>query len=122
MVMFIYHDHPNSFQIKILLSINDDHLLNIMYIYSHYLYILNIFQREIVLLRAEEKLENSYDLWCFCNKARNSRFMICCDRCDYWYHGSCVKVTKSMGMHKLYNDIVIMIYRKIVILKTMMMN
>ncbi|KAK8734955.1 hypothetical protein OTU49_005745, partial [Cherax quadricarinatus] len=36
-------------------------------------------------------------LWCICQKPHNNRFMICCDKCEDWFHGSCVGVTKAMG-------------------------
>ena len=36
-------------------------------------------------------------LWCICQKPHNNRFMICCDRCEDWFHGKCVNVTQSMG-------------------------
>lgn len=35
--------------------------------------------------------------WCVCNKPHNEQFMICCDVCEYWYHGHCVGVTKLMS-------------------------
>lgn len=36
-------------------------------------------------------------LWCICQKPHNNRFMICCDRCEDWFHGTCVGVTKAIG-------------------------
>lgn len=44
-------------------------------------------------------------LWCICKQPHNNRFMICCDKCEDWFHGKCVNVTKAMGkeielMHK----------------------
>ncbi|KAJ6642478.1 Death-inducer obliterator 1 [Pseudolycoriella hygida] len=36
-------------------------------------------------------------LWCICRQPHNNRFMICCDKCEDWFHGKCVNVTKSMG-------------------------
>lgn len=36
-------------------------------------------------------------LWCICKQPHNNRFMICCDKCEDWYHGTCVNVTKAMG-------------------------
>ncbi|ODM94690.1 Death-inducer obliterator 1, partial [Orchesella cincta] len=36
-------------------------------------------------------------LWCICRQPHNNRFMICCDRCEDWFHGKCVNVTKSQG-------------------------
>ena len=37
------------------------------------------------------------DVWCICRKPHGGRFMICCDRCNEWFHGSCVKVTAAQG-------------------------
>ncbi|GBP39976.1 Death-inducer obliterator 1 [Eumeta japonica] len=36
-------------------------------------------------------------LWCICKQPHNNRFMICCDRCEDWFHGKCVNITKAMG-------------------------
>ncbi|XP_022106241.1 death-inducer obliterator 1-like isoform X2 [Acanthaster planci] len=36
-------------------------------------------------------------LWCICRKPHDNRFMICCDQCEEWYHGSCVDITKTEG-------------------------
>ncbi|CAG9800922.1 unnamed protein product [Chironomus riparius] len=36
-------------------------------------------------------------LWCICKQPHNNRFMICCDKCEDWFHGTCVNVTKAMG-------------------------
>ncbi|CRK92671.1 CLUMA_CG006241, isoform A [Clunio marinus] len=34
-------------------------------------------------------------LWCICKQPHNNRFMICCDKCEDWFHGKCVNVTKA---------------------------
>jgi len=39
-----------------------------------------------------------FRLWCICRQPHNNRFMICCDLCEDWYHGTCVSVTKAMGL------------------------
>ena len=45
--------------------------------------------------------DNSEDdperLWCVCREPHNNRFMICCDKCEDWFHGKCVGVTRGMG-------------------------
>lgn len=41
--------------------------------------------------------EDPQRLWCICNKPYNNRFMLCCDKCDQWFHGSCVGVTRRQG-------------------------
>ncbi|EDV91476.1 uncharacterized protein LOC6568240 [Drosophila grimshawi] len=50
---------------------------------------------------ASESQEDDDDpnkLWCICRQPHNNRFMICCDLCEDWYHGTCVSVTKAMGL------------------------
>lgn len=36
-------------------------------------------------------------LWCICRQPHNNRFMICCDKCNDWFHGNCVQVNKAMS-------------------------
>ncbi|CAG7821469.1 unnamed protein product [Allacma fusca] len=36
-------------------------------------------------------------LWCICRQPHNNRFMICCDKCDDWFHGKCVGITKAQA-------------------------
>lgn len=36
-------------------------------------------------------------LWCICKQPHNNRFMICCDKCEDWFHGKCVDISKGMG-------------------------
>ena len=36
-------------------------------------------------------------LWCICRKPRNNRFMIACDICHEWFHGSCVGISPKKG-------------------------
>lgn len=38
-----------------------------------------------------------FRLWCVCRRPHNNRFMICCDKCEDWFHGKCVGITKQMG-------------------------
>jgi len=37
-------------------------------------------------------------LYCLCRKTCSGRFMIQCDDCDEWFHGSCVNVTASEAL------------------------
>lgn len=33
-------------------------------------------------------------VYCYCRTSDTSRFMICCDQCNVWYHGDCVSITE----------------------------
>ncbi|KAM9759815.1 death-inducer obliterator 1 isoform 2-T2 [Menidia menidia] len=44
--------------------------------------------------------DGGYDpnaLYCICRQRHNKRFMICCDRCEEWFHGDCVGITEARG-------------------------
>ena len=52
----------------------------------------------------DEELDSNDDseddpnrLWCICREPHNNRFMICCDKCEDWFHGKCVGITRGMG-------------------------
>ena len=46
---------------------------------------------------SEEGEDDPSKLWCICREPHNNRFMICCDKCEDWFHGSCVGVNRAMG-------------------------
>jgi ribosomal protein L21E len=46
-----------------------------------------------------EDVEDDDDrLYCVCRKPCGGRFMILCDFCDEWFHGSCVNVTPTEAL------------------------
>lgn len=67
-------------------------------------------RRQSVAAHGEEEKEedmnsdatwNSEDdpdrLWCICKQPHSNRFMICCDKCEDWFHGTCVSISKAQG-------------------------
>ncbi|XP_047203483.1 death-inducer obliterator 1 isoform X3 [Girardinichthys multiradiatus] len=49
---------------------------------------------------SDESDNGGYDpnaLYCICRQKHNKRFMICCDRCEEWFHGDCVGITEARG-------------------------
>ncbi|XP_041953172.1 death-inducer obliterator 1 isoform X1 [Alosa sapidissima] len=36
-------------------------------------------------------------VYCICRQKHNKRFMICCDRCEEWFHGDCVGISEKRG-------------------------
>uniref|UniRef100_A0A0K8WM71 PHD finger protein 3 n=1 Tax=Bactrocera latifrons TaxID=174628 RepID=A0A0K8WM71_BACLA len=47
---------------------------------------------------SQEDDDDPNRLWCICRQPHNNRFMICCDVCEDWFHGTCVSITKAMGI------------------------
>ena len=42
--------------------------------------------------------EDDQKEYCVCRKPYSGRFMIQCDFCDEWYHGSCVNITPTYAL------------------------
>uniref|UniRef100_T1JTB7 PHD-type domain-containing protein n=1 Tax=Tetranychus urticae TaxID=32264 RepID=T1JTB7_TETUR len=45
----------------------------------------------------DEDEDDPDKLWCTCRQPHNNRFMIECDGCSEWFHGTCVGVTRAKG-------------------------
>ncbi|VDI61792.1 COMPASS component SPP1 [Mytilus galloprovincialis] len=45
----------------------------------------------------ENILVDNGDIYCICRKGDQGAFMIQCDLCDDWYHGTCVNVTPEVA-------------------------
>ncbi|KAL1918751.1 uncharacterized protein VTP21DRAFT_2773 [Calcarisporiella thermophila] len=45
----------------------------------------------------DKDIDDSEILYCICKKPDTGKFMIQCDKCDEWYHGQCVGVTKRQS-------------------------
>lgn len=46
----------------------------------------------------EVNSDESEELYCLCRKPWNGRFMIACDFCNEWFHGSCVNITQTEAL------------------------
>ncbi|KAH3733982.1 hypothetical protein DPMN_040421 [Dreissena polymorpha] len=46
--------------------------------------------------KQESEVDNKE--YCVCRKPYSGRFMIQCDFCEEWYHGSCVNVTATEAL------------------------
>lgn len=44
-------------------------------------------------------LKQDDQAYCICRTSDSSRFMICCDACEEWYHGDCINVTEKEAKH-----------------------
>ncbi|XP_064420632.1 death-inducer obliterator 1 isoform X2 [Latimeria chalumnae] len=52
---------------------------------------------ESLTRRSETEGYDPNALYCICRQTHNNRFMICCDRCEEWFHGDCVGITEARG-------------------------
>ncbi|KAL3982263.1 CpG binding protein zinc finger C terminal domain family protein [Acanthocheilonema viteae] len=51
----------------------------------------------IIKTEQEEKIKTEQQTHCLCGSNDESSFMICCDHCGIWYHGSCLQVTRTQA-------------------------
>ncbi|XP_042317590.1 death-inducer obliterator 1 isoform X2 [Sceloporus undulatus] len=47
--------------------------------------------------KSESEVYDPSTLYCICQQPHNNRFMICCDRCEEWFHGNCVGISEARG-------------------------
>ncbi|XP_053382653.1 death-inducer obliterator 1-like isoform X2 [Mercenaria mercenaria] len=52
----------------------------------------------------DEDFEDPDELYCICRQPHNQRFMICCDKCEEWFHGKCVGITRARGAEMEKNN------------------
>ncbi|KFQ20733.1 Death-inducer obliterator 1, partial [Merops nubicus] len=52
---------------------------------------------ELPKSKPESEIYDPNTLYCICRQPHNNRFMICCDRCEEWFHGNCVGISEARG-------------------------
>ncbi|XP_060627949.2 death-inducer obliterator 1 isoform X2 [Anolis sagrei] len=52
---------------------------------------------ELRKIKSESDIYDPNTLYCICQQPHNNRFMICCDRCEEWFHGNCVGISEARG-------------------------
>ncbi|KAJ3016518.1 UNVERIFIED_CONTAM: PHD finger protein 3 [Siphonaria sp. JEL0065] len=57
----------------------------------------NMNMKHLVREKKQPYNENGERVYCICRGPDNGKFMISCDVCKDWYHGSCVNITERMG-------------------------
>jgi len=57
---------------------------------------------DIVLNEWGTSENNDLELFCLCRQPEDERFMVCCDRCDDWFHGECLNMSEEVM--ELYNN------------------
>ncbi|PTB64735.1 hypothetical protein BBK36DRAFT_1123637 [Trichoderma citrinoviride] len=46
---------------------------------------------------SDEDDESDHGPYCICRGPDDHRWMICCERCEDWFHGECVHISKDIG-------------------------
>jgi hypothetical protein len=62
----------------------------------------NRLMRSVDRDRMKTNRGDSSSKYCLCDRGDDGSFMICCDDCEKWYHGDCIKLPFSKGIETKY--------------------
>ncbi|XP_070133620.1 CXXC-type zinc finger protein 1 isoform X2 [Drosophila bipectinata] len=53
---------------------------------------------EVDMPKKQDPVAASPERYCICRSSRADGFMICCDKCNVWFHGDCISLEEDVGL------------------------
>ncbi|EDW87511.2 uncharacterized protein Dyak_GE18218 [Drosophila yakuba] len=52
---------------------------------------------KVIIAAEADPVVSSEDVYCVCRQSHSNGFMICCDKCNEWFHGDCIGLPADIG-------------------------